>query len=783
MRFLSHSLFAFFLLGGVLFAQTDSRFMVTRHTDSIVPITRPIGVGQGRQQVTVEKVDAIIRIEDRIATTRLVIALHNPHRSQLEAQMILPVPAGAVLKGHHFDGLPGEPSARILPKDEARKIYDVIVASTLDPALLEFVGTDLVQSSVFPVPAGGRQKVELTWEQLLPIDGDRIEYQLPRSEALEYRIPWTYQVEVHGGKGGKIASVYSPSHALSQKRRQAALDCSAKSDQPGPFLLSVLRESKKGLTASLLAYPDPKVGGGYFMLLAVPPADAPEDAGAKKFKREVTLVIDRSGSMAGEKLDQARAAALQVIEGLEDGEAFNIILYNESVEAFSDRPVVSSRENVKSARAYLDAMRVSGGTNIHDALVEALRQEPFEEALPIVLFLTDGLPTVGQTSERAIREAVEKGNPHQRRIFTFGVGIDVNTPLLNRVARMTRATSTFVLPQEDVEVKVGGVFRRLAGPAFANPTLTVLGGAEELGRVTDLLPSELPDLFAGEQLVLLGRYIGDAPLRFQFAGLTANGPRKIEHRFALKKATTRNAFVSRLWANHKIGVMTEAIRDLGADTLYGTARPNLADPKVKEMVDEIVRLSREFGILTEYTAFLAEEGTQLTGTDALNEEARANYSARALQSRSGLGGYNQEANLKKQIESKQLNRDNGFFDAELSKVTPGGIQQINDKTYWKRGNVWCDGRVALEPTTPNSSSASGVALGIEPTPKGQTIAGKAAAAQFDPNLGFAPDRVVTVGTPEFNVVVDQLVAENRQGCLALRGEILVRVGQENILIR
>jgi Ca-activated chloride channel family protein len=215
--------------------------------------------------------------------------------------------------------------------------------------------------------------------------------------------------------------------------------------------------------------------------------------------------------MAGPKLDQVKAAALQVIEGLNDGEGFNLIVYNEAVEMFAAQPVIKNAETTKQARDYISALRVSGGTNIHDSVVEALRQKPLDGMLPLVLFLTDGLPTIGQTSEKAIREAVAKGNPHQRRVFTFGVGVDVNTPLLSRIARETRASAEFVLPKEDVEVKVGRVFDRLRGPLLTRPALRVL---DDPNRVSDLIPSPLPDVFEGEQILLSGTYRGEAPLHF-----------------------------------------------------------------------------------------------------------------------------------------------------------------------------------------------------------------------------------------------------------------------------
>jgi Ca-activated chloride channel family protein len=163
-----------------------------------------------------------------------------------------------------------------------------------------------------------------------------------------------------------------------------------------------------------------------------------------------------------------------------------------------------------AAREYLKSLRPSGGTNLHDALVESLRQAPAGEGfLPIVLFLTDGLPTVGRTAENVITAAVEQGNPHQRRIFAFGVGADVNVPLLDRIADLTRASTAYVLPGEDVEVTVAAVFERLYGPVFASPSLAVVDTQGlPTTRIHDLAPALLPDLFEGEPLILLGKYHG-----------------------------------------------------------------------------------------------------------------------------------------------------------------------------------------------------------------------------------------------------------------------------------
>ncbi|MGK0190284.1 MAG: Ca-activated chloride channel family protein [Verrucomicrobiales bacterium] len=734
-------------------APAESRQLQFR-PQQIIPITRPFLHDHSRrtrpvnQPVVVTQVDARITVNDQMATTQLDISLHNPNNRQIESEVIIPVAEGSVFRGFTFEGTGLEASAKILPRAEARRIYESIVAQTKDPALLEFIGTDMLQSSVFPVPANGRQKVRVTFDRLLPIDGTRIDYVLPRSETLEYRIPWNIDLDVKSTE--PIASLYSPSHELNLQRisdRHIAAKISA-TTQPGAFLFSMLRQKGDAMTASLVAYPDPKISGGYFMVLVAPPAPNKD---LPPMKREVTVVIDRSGSMAGEKLEQVRAAALQVLEGLDDGEAFNIIVYNESVESFSPQPVVKDAATMKQVRTYLTALRVSGGTNIHDAIVEALRQKPTEGTLPIVLFLTDGLPTIGQTSEKAIREVAAKGNPHSRRIFTFGVGVDVNTPLLSRLARESRAVATYVLPKEDVEVKVGQVYRRLAGPVLAEPKISIVdqAGHPVSARVTDLLPATLPDIFQGEQVVLLGKYIGSQPVRFQLTGRDRSGPRTFNFDFKFDKATTANSFVPRLWASNKIGVLAEAIRDIGADAGGFAAAPiPKNDPRVRELVNEIVRLSQEFGILTEYTAFLAEEGTNLADAGANRGQASDNFRRRALGKRWGAESLNQEFNTKAWTEKKSLNRTNQFWDENLKEVEITQVQQLNDRAYFKRGDLWVDSQLGE---------------------------GTSAAT--------TPDRVVEIGSTEFNQLVDKLATGNRLGCFALKGQLLLNVDGQTVLVK
>jgi Ca-activated chloride channel family protein len=741
----------------------------SRAANLIVPQSRTYTLSGSQQPVQITGVVAEVRILEQVATTTMDVALANPTNRIQEAEMLIPVPEGAVVRSFNFEGSAKEPTAKLLPKAQAQSIYRAIVSQLRDPALLEFSGYSLIRSSVFPVAAGGKQRIRITYEHVLKADGNRVDYVLPRSESFEASaIPWSISLRISAS--APISGIYSPSHQVivDQSGNQQALVKTAGNQQlePGPFRLSYLANASS-ITASLLAYPDPRVGGGYFLLLAGVPADMQRQESA--IKREVTLVIDRSGSMEGEKIKQARAAALQVLEGLEEGEAFNIIDYSDQVAKFSEKPVIKDPKTLGQARNYVKRIDAKGGTNIHDALVEAMRQPPTDKMLPLTIFLTDGLPTVGITSEAQIRKAVVEANVHKRRIFSFGVGFDLNAPLLTSISNATRATPTFVFPNENVEAKVSQVFKRLSGPVLAEPQIATLDGS---GTVTtrairELLPNVLNDLYEGDQLVLLGQYQSEEPLHFRLSGNYLGTQRTFDLKFDLSKATTRNAFVPRLWANRKIARLVEIITEEGAESTasyyYRRAASNAVaynsagirstatgaaeyDPKMKELVDEIIRLSTEYGVLTEYTAFLATDGTDLNNLEALNGRARESLVNNAQNVRSGMGGVTQAANISNQVSQSNMNRSNGYLAQNNQRVEITTVQQITDRTFFKRNNRWVDSN-ALK------------------------------------NEAAKPDRVVEFGTPEFYKLVDQLLREGREGILALSGELLLVVDGKTVLIK
>jgi Ca-activated chloride channel family protein len=282
---------------------------------------------------------------------------------------------------------------------------------------------------------------------------------------------------------------------------------------------------------------------------------------------------------------------------------------------------------------------------------------------------------------------------------------------------------------------------------LADPELT-LGELEGRRRGRELIPSRIPDVFEGDQLVLLGQYQGEGPLEFILRGNYRGTPRVFKFRLPVDHATTRNGFVPRLWASRKIGLLVDAIREQGgAPGVVSLEAKTNPTPANRELVDEIVRLSTEFGILTEYTAFLAREGTDFSQKDKVLSEAEGLLRNRAIQTRSGLSSVNQDLNNQYQKAMSCVNPRNEFWDAAMNKVATTAVQQVCDLAFYKRGDRWIDSRIVSSPA------------------------------------GVEPDRVIAFGSEEFRDLAAKLAHEGRQGSIALRGDILMIVDGRRVFIK
>lgn len=706
----------------------------------------------GRRSLVIPKVSALVKLKNTRALTELKIQCDNTGEETIQAPIVVPLPAVAqsvkAATGYDQKGnpTPGGQS-EVVPAEEALPVWQNLAKQMADPAPLEFCGHPLLKSNPVYLPAGESQDVKMLYTFTCPSEGCRVDYVLPRSESVEYTTPWAVQVDIQSDQ--PISTVYSPSHKLETKRLsahsvQVKLD-EADASQPGGFWLSYLTDEGE-LSATLFLQSDdttPEADGTFLFLAGVPVL--PKDG--KAIPRELTLALDRSSSMQGKKLEQVREAATKVLESLDEGESFNIITYNDKVTAFAEKPVKKTAQTFDAACKFIDAVEPRGGTNLHGALTESIRQQPTPRTLPIVLFFTDGLPTVGETSEATIREVIARQNPHGQRIFTVGVGVDVNTPLLESIAKGSRAKPTFVLSTENIKAKVAEVFQSLERPVLADAVLKIhsAGKPTETSRASDVFPNPLPDLFQDDHLVVLGRYQGTEPLTFLVQGNYLGHEKTFAFTFPLKDQPSY-PFVSRLWATQKIAALVEEIRESGANAdPYDILANPKQDPKLKAQAEEVLKLTTRFGILTEYTAFLAKEDEAMDPAKQL-EMAYENFNERAVKTRVGLGSVNQSINNTIQQREYSLNRANYYWNANMERVGVSNVQQLGNGAFFRRGTTWVDGRLVARPDV-------------------------------------APQNVITQGTPEYQKLLGRLVKQGEHAPLSLSGNVLMQIGDKPVLIR
>src|SRR5262249_15387000 len=299
------------------------------------------------------------------------------------------------------------------------------------------------------------------------------------------------------------------------------------------------------------------------------------------------LVLDTSGSMAGEKMKQARNALRYCLDRLNPGDRFGLISFATVVTKYRDTLTEGSADQLDQARKWVDELEATGGTNIDGALQAALEMRTKDEGRSFTIaFFTDGQPTIGEVNPEVILKNVMARNTANTRIFTFGVGDDVNTVLLDQLADRTRAWTNYVRPQEDIEVKVSNLHTKIAQPVMMNLKLRATGEV----RLKEMYPPQLPDLFAGSQLIVLGRYSGKGPAAIKLTGQVGKAEKEFVYELTFPEKTgDERQLVEHLWARRKVGYLLNAIS---------------ANGEKKELVDEVVKLARKHGIATPYTSYL-----------------------------------------------------------------------------------------------------------------------------------------------------------------------------------
>jgi len=638
--------------------------------DGVLIVEPPFTGRETKEPLSVKYHRVSVRITDQVATTRIDQVFKNGYPADLEAEYIFPLPESAAITSFSLwiDGR--KTSGEVLDSEKARKIYEDIVRRMKDPGLLEYVGRNMFRARVYPVPAGGETRIELEYTQTLHYDAGLVRYVYPLdTERFSPDPIGEVSVSAEITSSVPIKTVYSPSHDidLTAERYHAVCGYEDSKVRPDTDFVLYYTVSEKEVGANMLAFRE-EGDKGYFLLFLAPGAiDSPV------MKKDIVFVIDTSGSMRGEKIQQAKQALLYCIDELNDGDRFGLIGFSTTVNPLENALLSVNGETREKATAFVNGLSSRGGTNIDEALKTAagiLTGRGRAGNRPgILVFLTDGEPTVGETNTKIILEGLESANRENARVFVFGVGEDVNTHLLDRISITHRGVSEYVGPHENISQIVSSFYDKIAHPVLSDIELS-------FGRIrtNEIYPLDLPDLFKGTGLLLLGRYEGKGSHAIVLEGTVEGKERKFSYEAKFPEEEEKNDFIPRLWAMRKIGYLMSEIRLHGENA---------------ELVSEIVRLSKEHGIMTPYTSYLVLESS-LEGKDEYDRFGIPETEAELIRDR----GEEYKTAMRKETGAGSVARATDINRLKQSSVSddtsPETVRHLGKKAFYLTKEGWVD---------------------------------------------------------------------------------------------
>jgi Ca-activated chloride channel family protein len=625
---------------------------------------------------------AVVNVEDEKATVE-VTDLIDGHDKEATAVCIIPLPVGSDGKELRVTlGAPGDrptilADAKYLSAKNAQEVFEAVAKGTGSGKLLAYSGRPAIVIPQVRLAEGKHQMVVTFRTPVKKTQGvSSLSCPLPAaawSRAPVDRLSLTVNVKTKE----PLRSIFSPTHAASVTRKGLTeATASMKADHWSGLedfrLFWVADQDDLGLR--VLAYRGSAKEDGFFMLMGNPTGAAVE----KAVEKDIIFVLDTSGSMRGEKIEQARSALDYCLEHLNAGDRFNVVTFGTNVRSFRDELVPAEKVNVGAAREFVENVVANGKTNISGALAKALAGKSEAGRPRIMMFLTDGAPTVGELIPEKILEQVKQAKPtgkdaaNDTKIFVMGVGHDVNAHLLDQLAEITEGSSEYVAPREELDAKIAGLYDRLSHPVLSGVTIAY----GELSPKS-VLPSKVPVLFKGSEIMMVGRYKKGGKYTFTISGMLAGKPTKYTCEADLPDepaAGDSTEFLAPLWAARHIGFLLQEIR------LHGDEKG--------ELVSEVVRLSKEYGIVTEYTSFIA-----MGGVNRSHEQLVAGAAKRAAEAKgekSGQWAVNQARNDKDLQRAMAPAAVNAYRDRRGQVVAVQTVSQIGRRAFYLQDGQWVD---------------------------------------------------------------------------------------------
>lgn len=665
------------------------------------PISRPRPLPVPIPNVLpVKSINIDTKISGQVATTKIEQIFINNTPHTLEGTYFFPLPDNAAISEFAIWENGKKLVGEVRSREEARRIYDEIVRRQRDPGLLEYAGKDLFQASIFPIPGNSEKKLTLTYTQVLKAESGTVSYRYPlgtgrriwadpsvlRADGNEWvKMNRPDKIGVVSGRieiesRQALRNIYSPSHSVELKRTGETkavmtFESTNKNDQNDFQLFYGLSDQDFGM--SLVTYRE-AAKDGYFLLSLSPKDNISEK---ELVNKDIVFVLDTSGSMADAgKMEKARSALLFSIRSLRDGDRFNVISFAGEERLMESGLIAAGPTGKSRGEEFVKKLQPTGGTNINDSLIAAMKQFDNSSRPKMLVFMTDGLPTVGETNAERIVKNLNGKKVEGVRVFTFGVGYDVNTVLLDKIASENGGAADYVEPKEDIEVKVSNFFAKVSSPVLTDLEIDFGGVGAEL-----IYPRKVPDLFRGTQVTLIGRYKnGTSNVTLRLRGKQGGETRTFNFdNLDFPSRAEDNTFLPRLWATRRVGWLIEQIR---------------ANGEQKELRDEVIDLGTRYGIVTPYTSYLATDGSerQLGFTDAERRASPASAPMKSVTRNrtndykikadiSGAGAVQSSKNVRVQQESIVID------GADDEVVNIGGVQKVGVKTFYQESAGWVDG--------------------------------------------------------------------------------------------
>ncbi len=640
-------------------------------------------------------------IQEQVAVVTVEHEFYNPSATTVEGTFLFPLPQNAQVSRFSMNVDGKEMAGELLTAEEARRIYEDIVRRSLDPALLEMADYRTFRARIFPIPPKATRRLTLRYDATLPRDGKTVTLQYPLQGALSHRgvntppplplphVPQSQReqrrepeqvrsqqstIQIQINTATAVKNIYSPSHRLEVRQesdRRATVTFEANNAMDGRDFLLYYSLDPNEIGATVLTHRPYTDKSGYFLLLISPQVnpDAKQVQG-----RDLVFVLDTSGSMAGEKMQQAKAALRYCLQRLGNRDRFGLVTFSSETRKF--RETLTDMGGRDDALYHVDRLEATGGTNINEALLAAtdlLRNS--ERGNSMIIFLTDGLPSTGIQDEGAIRRNVKEANRSGVRVFSFGVGFDVNTRLLDGLAKESNAFSDYISPQENIEEKVSAFYEKVRYPVMSHIEYS-FRGVEAHG----LSPNRLPDLFKGGQIILAGRYRDAGGATLVLRGQVGNERQEWQYDFAFPRQERERDFVARLWATRRVGDLLDDIRLQGENA---------------ELKNEVIALAKEFGLVTPYTSYLVQEEEQVTWREPRDERLRMmtghKMEAPATAAAPTMDAMNQASGAGAVQMSKSIRAMKGAEAAPETESPSAGFVTIKGITLRRQGDgTWMD---------------------------------------------------------------------------------------------